>query len=284
MPGLFGLQAINKDETGPDISLYRMSAWHAEVWMNRFVIYDQFSHFLMRHGEKDWAVYNEDGVLVGKTEDPAPQKLHESIMPVEVDRAEIQAEAQDLLEDDNLALLSCSEEHAGSSAAELSNFSEFSQRFISSAQPDDLEKVFLVDSKRHPCRVLGLYANIAHLSEEMQDVFLERHKWLSKGLPMSRENHLDMLAERLMGARSTYTQELLCQCGRAAGLPEAQVEGIKTKWALANTASKYRFCQNLVRTLSEGLRYEVGQPEIIDLDYARRNSEQVIDAYRTLLR
>ena len=175
------------------------------------------------------------------------------------------------------------EGHAGACAADHSNFVLISRRMIVDAKAADLEQVFVVKSNRWPCPVVGIFANVASLSAEMQDLYLDRWKWLNHSWPLVSDHHKDMLADRMTKVRGTYVQQLLEDCGRSAGMSGERILEMQTKWHLASRQSKYQFCQQVVSRLEEGLLFAPGEAETFDPEVVVRRGADAVRNWRGIL-
>ncbi len=182
-----------------------------------------------------------------------------------------------------LSLIVCAEDHAGASAADHSNFVIVCRRMLIEASASDLEHFYIVESQRWPCRMTGIYANVGELSPAMQDIYLERFKWLSNSWPLNARHHIHILADRLVRSRSRYVTDLLHNCGHAARMSPEMILTLQSKWMLASTGAQYRFAQHLVETLREGMLFEVNQAEVFAPSIVESRGAEAIKDFQTLL-
>ena len=284
LPGLHSAQATNSDDRIPFVSVYRTKAKAASDWIRSCKLATDTSSFFLRSDEQDVKLYDYRGKFVRNLEAPSFNAIPESEDIIPVDRDLMIHEARDLLKQPQLSLIVCAEDHAGASAADHSNFVIICRRMIIEASPADLEHFYVVESQRWPCRMTGIYANIGELSSEMQDIYLERFKWLSNSWPLNARHHMDMLADRLVRARSRYVTDLLQECGRVAGMSHDLILTLQSKWMLASPGSKYRFAQHLVETLKDGLLFEINQAEAFDPTIVDKHGAAVVKDFRQILR
>ena len=261
-----------------------MDAAGAEKWMKTLVNMGGYETYLLRHGPHAWDVYDGDGKFVGKSKNVVGRHVEECLHVVDVDREHLIQEAKSALYNDDVTLIACAESHAGASAADHSNFVLISRRMIIEAKPADMQHMFLVESRRYPCRVVGIYADVARLSEEMQDTFLDRWKWLQNSWPLVNQHHRDMLADRIAKSRSDFMAQLLADCGHAAGFSGDTVLGAQSRWTMSPPGAKYRFAQHVVSALAEGLIVQPGKAETFNHETIEKNAKKVMESYRTILR
>ena len=118
----------------------------------------------------------------------------------------------------------------------------------------------------------------------MQDVFIDRKKWLDKSWPLVAHHHLDALADRLARSRSRYVMSLLVDCCEAAGSSASLTFGIKSAWMLASPGARYRFAQHVVFTLKDGILFLPSEAEVFDPDIVTKLGQEVIQDYRKRFR
>lgn len=282
IPGLCSVQAICADSDSPLVTIYRKRTAAAD-WIARTAMAQRFESYLLLHGSGRWELYNAEAQPTGHGKALPPTKTRESTTPVPVDREVLLDEACAIVGDPALTLLACAEAHAGASAADHSNFRIICRRMIEEASPADLEQVYLIDSRRWPCRVSGVFANAANFSPEMQDTYLDRLKWLNNSWPLVQQDFHEALADRLAKVRGDYASRLLRDCGRAAGLSDNQIIILQTKWALASPGPKHRFALHLVETLKEGLIFEKNTAEIFSPEIVRHHGKAVVKDFKRRL-
>ena len=283
LPGLYSLQAVSCNEE-PDITAYRMSPDDAINCKRSMAAMGSYGCLLMRDTAESWDVYDGDGEFIEKSSDVIQNQVGEVMDHVEVNREDLVREARETLLNDDLSLIACAEHHAGASSADHSNFVVVCRRMIIDAKPHDMQHIYIVESKQWPCRVTGIFADVNCLSSDMQDVFLDRVKWLNKSWPLLKHHHLEMLADRMAKTRPRYVSDLLADCGRAAGLSPDLILGMQSTWAIASPGAKYRFAHHLVTALQSGLMFYPGQVEEFDPDVVERYGKVVVDNYRSILR
>ena len=275
------VQAIASDPASPILTIYRRLPTDAATWINDAARTRLFDAYLLRHDRDDiWELYSAHGLPLDGGDALQSATSGNPTTPVPVDRAELIQEARELTGDPGLSLIACREDHAGASAADHSNFNIMCRRMIGEATPADLEHVVIIDSRRWPCPVTGVFANVARLSPAMQDVFLDRQKWLQKGWPMVSRDFQEVLADRLARLRADYVCELLRHCGKVARMSEARITAMEAKWLLASPGPKYRFALHIVETLREGLLFEKGMAETFSPEIVRSHGKAVVKDYK----
>ena len=261
-----------------------MSAAAAEKWMKHLAGVGNYESFLLRHGPAAWDVYGSNGEYLEKSKDVVDRHVEECEAVIAVDRDVLVREARDIHLNEDLSLIGCAENHAGASAADHSNFVLLCRRMIIDAKPHDMQHIYLVESRLFDCRVVGIYADVTRLSPDMQDIYLDRLKWLVKSWPLVATHHVDMLADRIAKSRSNYMLQVIEDAGWAAGIQREIVQAIKSKWISSSPGSKYRFAQHVVHTLQEGILYTPHAAETFDQAVVERCSGKVLENYNRLLR
>lgn len=282
IPGLFSMQHTHCDAHKPFVAVYRQTAKDAEQWMREERHYPD-STFFLRNAEQDVDLYDYRGKIVKKFPAPAFAAVAESEDYLLTDKTWMLQEARTATGNPQLALLVSAEDHAGASAADHSNFVIVCRRMIIEAKTPDLQHVYIVESQRWPCRVTGIYADISALSPALQDVYLERFRWLSNSWPLNPRHHIHMLADRLVRVRSRYVTNLLLDCGHAANMSHEMILTLQSKWMHASPGSKYRFAQHLVETLREGLLFEINQAEVFAPTIIDSHGAVAIKDFRSFL-
>jgi hypothetical protein len=283
LPGLHSAQATHNDDHTPFVSVYRQSSEAAEKWIRTNPLVATHTSFFLRSQEHSVRLYEQHGKIVKNLTAPSFEALYDLEESIRTDRDAMLHEAREILNNQRLILIVCAEGHAGASAADHSNFVIACRRMIIEASTTDLEHIFVVESRRWPCRVTGIYADITALSPAMQDIYLERYKWLSNSWPLNTQHFLSMLADRLVRSRSSYVTDLLHDCGLAARMSPEMILTLQSVWMLASTGAKYRFAQHLVKTLQEGILFEVHDAEVFTPEIVESHGADVIRNYRTFL-
>ncbi len=281
--GLKSAQASTQDAQHPDISVYRNEADEAEQWIRKTARRDKYTTFFLRHDVDAVGLYNHEGKFVrtfAKPEFPALRESYDNLKP---DRESMQREMRDAVRNQNLILLACAEDHAGASAADQSNTSIVCRRMIMEADSKDLQHFYVGEHKQWQCRVTSIYADISALSQTMQDVYLDRFKWLRNSWPLNSKHHLETLADRLATVRSKYTTGLLLDCGHAAGMAPELIMTLQAKWMLASPGAKYRFAQRMLEVMKDGLIYTLRGAEIFDPSYVETHGAAAVSDYRSFL-
>ena len=281
--GCFTVQAAGTDPAGPIMTIYRRRAATASEWIARAARDERFDAYLLSRSSGQWKLYNAHRQPTDGGEFLPVIPFEESTAHVCVDRTAFLHEARESAGDPALALLVCAEGHAGASAADHANFNVVCRRMIEEASPADLEQIYLFDSRKWPCRVTGVFANVANLSPEMQNIFLDRVKWIQNSWPLVVQDFHEILADRLSTVRSDYTHGLLLDCARAANFPENQFIGLRSKWIMASPGPKYRLALHLVETLREGLITGKNSAETFSPKIVKRCGAKVVKDYKRRL-
>ena len=277
----FRLEAVKFGAESPSMTLYRKSIRSVSQWISQAAkraFYDQF--ILMDGAGHVMEIYDSQGEPTEQRKSGGAPKPEASTGAVEILRDEFTDEARLFSGDASLSLVTCVDDHAGASAADHSNFAVMFRRMIEDASPADLDHVCIVESRRWPCPVTGIFANVANLSPAMQDIFLDRIKWIQNSWPMVSNAHREILAERLAKYRTDYVHELLRNCARAARWSEERTLAMSAKWILASPAPKLRLARHLVDTLQEGLRFERNAAETFDPQVVKKRGRLVIKDYK----
>lgn len=278
LQGLYSMQAVANDSVGPDVTIYRMAARDAEAWMKSTITKDRkrFKGYLLRYDENAWDVYGPSGDFVSKYEDVTGKHVAEFPGVVDVDHEVMLHEARQILRDDDVSLLAGSSWHAGSSSVDMSNFAVMTRRMIADSKPEDLEQIFIIESRLYDCRVVGIYADVSKLTQRMQDTFLERWKWVDRGWPLVCEHHTDVLADRLTKVRSDYVSEIIGRACDAAGKPLTTGQAVRSKWAMAGPTAKFKMARKLVEVLREGLVYRHREAEVFEEEFVDSASSKLL--------
>ena len=283
LSGLHSLQAVSNQDLVPDVTIYRKEVEELEQCMRKLVRRSIYDHFILRHTEHRASRYDSQGRLSEQLTQPnfIPAIAPEEIL--QTSREAMLQEARTALRNEGASLIVCAENHSGASAADLSNFVIICRRMIMEASNADLAQFFMVDHKIWPCRITGIYADISALTESMQNIFLERYKWLSQSWPLNIRHHAETLAERFVNARSSYITNLLCDCGRAAGMSDEMILTLQSKWMLSSPGARYRFAQHLIGALKDGLTYTPFEAEIFEEAHVGIHGAAAVRDYHSLL-
>ena len=281
--GHHSLQAVSNQDLVPDVTIYRNEVEEVEQYMRKLVRRSIYDHFFLRHAEHRATRYDSQGRLSEQVTQPSfiPAIASEEIL--QTSREAMVQEARTAIRSQNASLIVSAEGHSGASAADHSNFVVICRRMIMEANNADLAQVFVVDHKIWPCRVVGIYADISALSENMQNAFLERYKWLSHSWPLNIRHHAETLAGRLVNARSSYVTNLLCHCGRADGMSDEMIQTLQSKWMLSSPGARYRFAQHLIDALKDGLTYAPFEAELFEDEYVEVHGAAAVRNYHSLL-
>lgn len=276
---LCSVQAVGANPRGPILTIYHEQPSAAADWIAEAARLKPFENYLRRRTNGSWERWNVDGIPTngGNTLPVIP--FQESTTPVPVDRAAFLQDARDFTGDGGLSLIACREGHAGASAADHSNFDVVCRLMIADADTADLEHVVIIDSRKWPCPVTGVFANVARVSPTLQDVFLDRVPWLQNSWPLAERNFHDSLAQRLASLRQSYVCELLRDCGHAARMSEDRVTAMVKNWIMASPRSRYDFALHIIDTLAEGIIHEKHTAESFSAEIVQRRGSAVVKDY-----
>ena len=280
--GLHSLQAVSNQDLVPDVTIYRNEVEELEQCMRKLVRRSSYDHFFLRHTEHSASRYDSQGRLSEQLTQPA-SILAVASEEIQTSREAMVLDARTAIRNPNASLIVCAGNHSGASAADLSNFVIICRRMIMEANNADLAQFFVVDHKIWPCRITGIYADISALTESMQNIFLERYKWLSQSWPLNIRHHSETLAERFVNARSSYITNLLCDCGRAGGMSDEMILTLQSTWMLSPPGAKYRFAQHLSDAMKDGLTYAPCEAEIFESAYVENHGAAAVRDYPSLL-
>lgn len=283
LAGLVSVQAASNDPGRPDITIYRIDVEDAEIWMRKAARRDESDAFFLRHDERIVEMYDAAGKLSKKLPKPEYPYTCPDATALQIDRSILLQQMRTALRQPQLSLLACAEDHAGASAADHSNFGMLCRRMIMESGKADLDQFYVGEHKMWTCGVSCIYADVSALSSSMQDIYLERHKWLKKSWPLSARHHFETLADRFARIRENYITDLLRDCGFAAGMSGEMILTLQSKWMLASPGVRYRFSQHLIDKLKDGLIYTPAEAEVFDPSYVEIHGAEAIRSYRTLL-
>ena len=284
LPGLVSVQASNSDSHRPDITVYRIDVADAERWILKSARKLACSTFFLRRNEHVVELYDSDGKLNKKLSKPEYPYVSADDTALKVDRDILLQQMRDTLHHQSVALLACAEDHAGASAADHSNFGMLCRRMLMEANKSDLDQFYVGEHKMWSCGMTGLYADVSALSPAMQDIYLERYKWLKKSWPLSARHHFETLADRFARSRENYITDLLRDCGFAAGMSGEMILTLQSEWMLATPGVRYRLSQHLIEKLKDGLIYTPAEAEVFDPSHVEIHGAEAIRDYRSLLR
>jgi hypothetical protein len=253
---LCSVQAADANPAGPILTIYHEQPSTAADWIAEAARDKRFEAYLRRGGKGYWERWDVNGEPTDGGNYLPFIPFQESTTPVPVDRAAFLQEAREFTGDAGLSLIACREGHAGASAADHSNFDVVCRLMIADADPADLDHVVIIDSRKWPCPVTGVFANVARLSPTMQDVFLDRVPCIQNSWPLDVGAFHTRLMYRLVNFRQSYVFGLLRDCGHVARMSEDRITAMMAKWKLASGMSRYKIAIHIVETLGEGLVYE----------------------------
>lgn len=281
--GLVSAQTSTSDPNIPDIAVYRNEAEEAEQWIEEMAKNSEYDAFFLRRNEQVVDLYDSKGNHSKRLPRPTYPSARESEDVLKLDRDVMRGQVRKVLRTQGLSLLACHEEHAGANAADHSNYIILCRRMIMEASRKDIEQFYICEHKSWPCRVSCVYADVSALSPDMQNIYVERHKWVSRSWPLNTKHHFDTLADHFSRVRNGYVTDLLMDCGHAAGMSGEMILTMQSKWMLASPGVRYRFSQHLVDKLKDGLIYTPAEAEVFDPSYVEVHGAAAVSDYRSLL-
>lgn len=281
---LCSVQAAGANPAGPILTIYCEQSSTAADWIAGSARDKRFKAYLRRRCNGYWERWNVHGVPTDGGNYLLVIPFQESTTPVPVDRAAFLQEAREFTGDGGMSLIACREGHAGASAADHSNFDVVCRRMIADADTVDLEHVVIIDSRKWPCPVTGVFANVARLSPTMQDVFLDTVSWIQNSRPLDVGAFHDKLTHRLAKLRKSYVCQLLRDCGRVARMSEGRIKAMVVSWTMATPRSRHEFALHIVETLAEGLLFEKHTAEIFSEEIIQRRGADVVKNYTKHIR
>lgn len=264
---------------GPDVTAYRVLAGDAEKWKDVMAARGEAACYLLQRSEDSWIVYGRDGTTIGESKDVVTQHVTEAPTVVSVDRDLFLQDVREFMFNDDLSLLACSEGHVGASAADHSNFAVLCRRMILEANEKDIQHVFVVESRRWPCRVAGVVADLSRMSGEMTDIYIDRRQWLQKSWPLVDTHHFDVLADRLARIRHKYVMEVIESCGDAARFTRELITGVQASWMVAGPGAKYRCVRQVVELLRDGIQFKPREAEVFSEEILTRHCRAVFNLF-----
>jgi len=280
---LSSVQAFSANSSGPSMTIYRENPDTAKEWIAKSVRKKRFDAYLFRPGDSSWELSNVHGKIIDRSDCHPAFPCRESTAAVPVDRAAFLQEAYQLTCDNGLRLLACRECHANASAADHSNFNVVCLKMICEAGHADLDQIVLIDSRNWPCRVTGVFANVSKLSHDIQDIYLDRMKWLLKSWPLPSDDYFGLLAIRMAYYRQNFVCNLLRHCGRVAGMAEERSTAMVAKWMLASPFPGFGFALHIVEMLHEGMIHHQASAETFSPEIVERRGAVVVKDYEKRL-
>lgn len=246
LPGLYSLQSVSSVEGLPDVTTYRATVEEILQWKDTAARTGKFDRFLMRHAADAWDVYAADGKLESLCDSVVDRKVGERPCHVDVDRDILDIEAHAALGSRFHCVTAC-EGHAGSPAADHSNFGVIVRTMLRDGSPEDLHHLFVVESHTWECRVSGVYADVAALSRKAQDTFLDYYPSLSRSLPIDSADHRKLLINRMAALRTNYLSDVCVDVGAHSGLDEEELLSMRLSVGARGDEFRRKLAAELLR-------------------------------------
>jgi len=264
------------------VTVYRATAKEAIAWKDQSVFSGRYSHFLLRHGEKAWDVYGEDGKIDSYCSEVVSSHIRENTSEVDVNADTLLAEAIEVTMETQLQVICRAESHAGARAVDHANFTRVVRALVIDASDKDLRHIYLVDSRAYDCRTVSVCANLRRMSLEAQNAYLDMHAMLKNSVPLDPQHHLDVLASRLSRSRDAYVGEVIRACCIQKGGQELATS-VEVRWHLADMHQRHAFCTRLTHLLSHAIVYEGTKPETFVEEAVMVKSLEILDILSDVL-
>lgn len=278
MRGLYSVQALPVDPEGVDITIYRDTAKEAVAWKDAQAKTGKYRKFLLRHAVSAWDVYDGSGKLEYLCNDVVDEYRNENTKEFKIDRQAFIDKARAHIGNDYTCVVVL-EAQQNACAADHSNFVIMSQIMLLQGLAEDKKHICVVESQDWGCRVIGLFMDVAKLSEAAIDKFLDRYCHLSKSWPLSGSHHLEVLSSRLSTIRRDYLVDVV---GSVMPDEEASIAA-KFNMLSASDDKLKVLAQKVVSTLSYALEISApGAPEVFDEDCVIEKRRELQSAYLEL--
>jgi hypothetical protein len=263
--GVYAVQALAYDGLGSDFGVYRKTIRQSEQWVRGLVPAGRYEWFLLREDEF-WRIYDHTGAWIAHLLKLPGRAREECKNRIVVDREGLNLDAMITTGRNDLKCLAVLEHHAGVSCADQDNYVQITRQLVSVADEQDLNHIFIVESREWPCRVAGLFAEFPNLSQNCQEKYLQYQTYLSQSKPLYTTGYSDLLARRL--ARGDY-KEFAQALRRMFEKAELEVDGSYMVDLFLNAPLKRR--QIFIRMLLELQKYnsDPDHPESVDLNFLK---------------
>lgn len=198
MSGLYGVQSVSGSKDVPDVTVYRADPAAAENWLGRMISLGQHKHHLMNYAPDKWDVYDRRGELVGPAYKVCKAKITCTKSYPTINHERLVADAMMTLKLPGrlTPIVSVADSHKEPIAARA-NALLVMRRLILDASEQDLNHFYLVDSRRHRCRLTTIFADIQKLSNKIQDIYLDQSKFIQNGECIP-DKSLDLVVTSMM--------------------------------------------------------------------------------------
>lgn len=278
MRGLYSVQALPVDPAGLDITIYRDTAKEAVAWKDAQAKTGKYRKFLLRHAVAAWDVYDGSGKLEHLCDNVVNEQQREVNKEFKVDRQAFIQKAKAQIGSEYTCVVVL-EAQQNACAADHSNFVVMSQIMMLQGSSEDKKHICVVESQDWGCRVIGLFMNVAKLSETAIDKFLDRYAWLVKSWPLAGDHHLEVLSSRLSTIRRDYLLDVV------GSVMRSEEESIAAKFNMLSASDEKLkvLAQKVVDTLSYALEISApGAPEMFDEDCVREKRDEILSVYSEL--
>lgn len=289
LEGLYNIRAVAANADEPDVTVFRSKARQAIQYVaDMSAKYTgKYKYYIVNHALDAWDVYDAKGKLKYLCSSVSHESWMDAVRENPGDRTDVLAtalqEAKIELGDDAVTQLAYVDWHREASAVDHTNFLILLRRMIQESEDDDLQRLYLVHSKATNNVSLGLYANVSKLTAEIQDLYIDRYRHISKRFPLSQERHKETLAHMLASCRVDYGGEVLRTCARAAHVAEDEILGMMATWALTDAETRYPFALHVVQTLHSGIKLDSNRLEFFSDEIMDEHGAEAIKSYEKFL-
>lgn len=267
-----------------DVTVYRWAEKEALRWKDLVASLGEFQGHLLRRNEKEWGVYDARGTLVGDcNSDFDGNTVTEVNQPVSVDHQLLIDDVRDLLMNPDLTLMAAAEWHVGASSADHSNMGVMCRRLFLEAESADLAHVFIVESRRWPCRVTGIVGDLTRMSGKMSDTYFDRRQWLINSWPLLDRHHTEVFADRLARITPSKFSDLISRACEFAGLSKETAVTLRAAWHAAGPSARYNGARRVVELLRDGIVFIPRAAEEFSEEILRKHGRAVVEILKVEL-
>jgi hypothetical protein len=150
---------------------------------------------------------------------------------------------------------------------------------VRDASPKDLHHLYVVESHSWKCRVSGIYADVAKLSPDAQNKFLDMHRALSRHLPLDIEDYSRLFVNRLAALRVGYLSDVCAAAGTLSGLDADEILSIRMNVGARGVEFRRGLAGELLRlTGGKPVAPKQGVAEELDTSALQQISADVVAA------
>lgn len=292
IPSVYGAYAVSAFASDPAtirVGVYRLSRRDGESWIQEIAQAGRHDWFVMS-GDECWRIYDGSGSQVAEFPEfsTVPGRLREEHRkPIDVDRKHLEAEAVIATGRNDLSCLAVFEDHTGANCADQTNLAALASLLIEVAKEEDCEHIYVIESQRWPCRVVGLFVALNQTSKEFIDRYLDYSPYVSRSEPLDFATHRHRLSRRLARLESVKIGEVLRAIYSKKRFEDSDggvfIEGDDFVDAFLSASLKKRQMFIGVLLEMEGYKAEPGVPERLNLDRAGDRAETAVHLGMSIL-